>query len=337
MDNLPNGSSNSSFDPARLDPNPVHHIPLPPKPQVSSSSSSEPSSPNIHITHTQKEAGKDPPLVDLKVTNPLTYLKNWLTRLLKNQDIDIRIKIKPFATLALIGAFSAVFGLGYGFGLNSAAKALFPNSSPLLKRAITVEGTIQKSSSGKYYLSANNTLWTLNALSPVSEKSLNSLVGKDASIKGNLTAEKNLINVSEVISLDAPEPAVSQAEPPPVPATPSSPASSVSLPGLYANIQWEKNEKKVLLFTSGKRRIEQEGIYLESVLVKEYPQEFINYYINELSGLGFKQTLNSTDTNGTTITYAKDNAFFTFGIKYSYSGSGEKKNLTGYKAFLEHN
>lgn len=109
------------------------------------------------------------------------------------------------------------------------------------------------------------------------------------------------------------------------------------LPKLYSSLTWEVTQSKTLLFTSGKRRIEQEGVYLESSQVTEFPQDFVDYYTNQLTNLGFKQTLNSQEPTGTTITFAKDDLFLTFGVKNIYSGSGENKKLVGYKAFIEHN
>lgn len=66
-------------------------------------------------------------------------------------------------------------------------------------------------------------------------------------------------------------------------------------------------------------------------------QDFLDYYTNQLTNLGFKQTLNSSQPIGTTITFAKDDLFLTFGIKNVFQGSGENKKLVGYKAFIEHN
>ena len=97
------------------------------------------------------------------------------------------------------------------------------------------------------------------------------------------------------------------------------------------------DQKKLLLFTSGKRRIEQEGVYLESAQVPDFPQDFIDYYTKELTNAGFKQTLNSSEPIGTTITFAKDDLFLTFGVKNVFQGTGENKKISGYKAFIEHN
>ena len=160
-------------------------------------------------------------------------------------------------------------------------------------------------------------------------------------IKGNLTwipyvienAEIYPLNLTTDNSSDTPNPAPDGAGP-----NLSNPApSGAGLPKLYSGLTWEITQSKTLLFTSGKRRIEQEGVYLESSQVTDYPQDFINYYTNQLTNLGFKQTFNSSDPNGTMITYAKDDLFLTFGVKNIFSGSGDNKKITGYRAYIEHN
>ncbi|MBI2330448.1 hypothetical protein HYU94_03580, partial [Candidatus Daviesbacteria bacterium] len=153
----------------------------------------------------------------------------------------------------------------------------------------------------------------------------------------------NLIEVSEVVSFDP--------KPSPSPTPLNSPARNASasvaggpnlpnssaLPALFSGLTWEVTKSKTLIFTSGLRKIEQEGVYLESAQVLNFPQDFINYYTNQLTNSGFKQTLNSSEPTGTTITYAKEDLFLTFGVKNIYTGSGDTKKLIGYKAFIEHN
>ncbi len=249
--------------------------------------------------------------------------------------ITLRIPV-----LALIVVMVGVGGFGVGFksGLNYAVGKLFPNFSPILHRSITAQGTIQKSTKG-YYLQANDKNKTMWSLMPKSQNvNLADFEGQKVEIKGNLTPTPNLIEVSEVVSFET--------KPTPTPAaspsfTPRSLGevgpNSAALPSLYSGLTWEVTQSKTLLFTSGKRRIEQEGVYLESAQVTEYPQEFINYYTGELTNSGFKQTFNSSDPNGVTITFAKDELFLTYGVKNIYSGSGDNKKLAGYKAFIEHN
>lgn len=80
-----------------------------------------------------------------------------------------------------------------------------------------------------------------------------------------------------------------------------------------------------------------EGVHLESSQVKDFPQNFLDYYTKGLLALGFKQTLNSKDPDGLTQTFAKVDKYFTFGVKNIYQGSGDNKQTAGYKAYIEHN
>lgn len=332
-------------------PNPPN-IPTPsnPPPPAQTPLNSSPSPgwlpPIIEINQNTKPTDKkDPPLFGFFLTNPVTYLRAFLSKLLKRQMITLRIPVLALIIImAGVGGGLGGFGIGFKSGINYGLGKLFPTFSPLLHRSITAQGIIQKSSGG-YYLQANDknkTMWTLN---PVSQNvNLADYVDQKVQIKGNLTPTPNLIEVSEVISFDA-KPTPTPALPTGEPASPNSPnnpnlpniPNQDLLPKLYSGLTWEVTQRKVLLFTSGKRRIEQEGVYLESSQVTNLPQDFIDYYTNQLTTLGFKQTLNSTDPDGTMITYSKDELFLTFGIKNIYSGSGDNKKIVGYKAYLEHN
>lgn len=301
-----------------------------------SSSSNNTSSyfpPPVQITKVDKYSAKDdPPMVDLKITNPVTYFKKWVGKFLSNQDIDLRLKIKPFATIGLILAFATVGTTTFSMG-----RYLFPNSSPILHRSITLQGKVQKSETGQYYLTlVDNSLWNLKSTNKVN---FTNVLNKQVTVKGNLTAQANVIEVSEVIPFEFFTQTASTAinTPQLSNVTDRSIDEVIDLPALYSGLKWEITQKKTLIFTSGKRKIEQEGVYLESSQINSFPQEFVNYYIQQLRDRKFKETLNAIDPEGITITYAKDDLFLTFGIKNKYSGSGEKKQLTGYTAFLEHN
>lgn len=278
----------------------------------------------------------DDPIFEAKINNPFSKFFSWIKDFIKrNQNITIKIPI--IGILVAISSFGAGVGSGYNWGFNAALSKLFPNSSPVLHREISLEGVIQKSASSKYYLQSKDNLWTLKPKQPITLANLDSLVNQEVKILGNLTREANLVEVSEIIPAS---PTALSSIPLesnfPIPSVSSNP-SEVSLPSLYPNLTWETNQKKLLIFTSGKRKIEKEGVYQESAQVSVFPQDFINYYIEGLKSAGFKQTLNSVSPDGIIITYAKDDLFLTFGIKNVYKGSGDNRKLVGYKAFIEHN
>lgn len=176
--------------------NPSQSFPNPPN---------TPTHPNIPLpvsfTQNNKYSEKnDPPLVSVSVTNPITYLKLFIKRLFNNEGITI--KIKPLTAIALMIALSVSFGTGF-----NVARIFFPNSSPILHRAITLQGTIQTSESGQYYLALpDNTLWTLKP--KTANIDLGNVVNKQVLVKGNMTAEANVVEVTEVITFDKPKPVI---------------------------------------------------------------------------------------------------------------------------------
>lgn len=285
--------------------------------------------------NTEPSDKKDPPLFGFFLTNPVTYLKLFLKRLLKRQAVTLRI---PVLAILIIIVGVGSYGAGLKTGIDYTLGKLFPNFSPILHRSISAQGTIQKSSKG-YFLQANDKAKSLWILKPASDNlNLSDFVDLRVQIKGNLTPTPNLIEVAEVISFDT------KADTKPTPTPTSQPTPTISntstnpnLPALYSNLTWETPKNKVLTFTSGTRKIEQEVIYIESSQVDTYPQDFISYYTQQLSNSGFKQTLNSSEPTTTSITYSKANLFLTFGVKNIYSGTGDSKKITGYRAFIEHN
>jgi len=56
---------------------------------------------------------QEPPLVDVKVTNPVTYLRLWWDRVMGKEGIDFRFTIHPItAFLIAFGFGAAAFGIG---------------------------------------------------------------------------------------------------------------------------------------------------------------------------------------------------------------------------------
>lgn len=164
-------------------------------PQTSPTSPNTPNLPSpVSFTQNTKYSEKnDPPLVAVSVTNPVTYLKLFIKRLLRNEGITI--KIKPLTAIAMIIALSTAFGTGF-----NVATFFFPNSSPIFHRQVSYQGTIQKNQIGGYFLILpDSSLWKLKP--KFTSINLEELVGKQAMIQGNLTREHNLIEVSQVILL----------------------------------------------------------------------------------------------------------------------------------------
>jgi len=56
---------------------------------------------------------KEPPLVDVKVTNPLVYIKSWWKKIIGNEGIDLRLRVKPLTAIA-ISVIVVTLTLGIG-------------------------------------------------------------------------------------------------------------------------------------------------------------------------------------------------------------------------------
>ncbi|MBI2600620.1 hypothetical protein HYW42_01590 [Candidatus Daviesbacteria bacterium] len=284
----------------------------------------------------------DDPIFEAKINNPFSKFFSWIKDFLKKQS-NITIKIPIIGIIMGLSGLGIGWGTGYNWGFNTALAKLFPNSSPVFHRAVSLEGVIQKSASAQFYLKSEDNLWILKPKSPITPAIIETSVEKQVKVLGNLTKEANAVEVSEIIPLESPQPTLtpltslvnSYSSTSSNPSNP--PDSELKLPDLFTGLQWVSTQKKVLVFTSGKRRMDVEGFHIESSQLTSFPQDFINYYITELKNKGFKETLNSINPEGITVTYSKDDLFLTFGVKNIYQGKADKKQLAGYVAYLEHN
>jgi hypothetical protein len=67
----------------------------------------------VNVSDTSTKNTTPPPLVDLKVTNPIVYIKAWWKKIVGNEGIKLTLQIKPLTALFLMIAFCTI---GFGFG-----------------------------------------------------------------------------------------------------------------------------------------------------------------------------------------------------------------------------
>lgn len=72
---------------------------------------------------TTKPPVEETPFVDLKITNPLVFIKKWWKRVIGNEGIEIKIKIRPITTLLIL---ALILTGSYGLGLITAVLAQVP-------------------------------------------------------------------------------------------------------------------------------------------------------------------------------------------------------------------
>ena len=110
----------------------------------------------------------EPPLVDLKVTNPVTYIKRWWSKIIGNEGMEFRFRIHPLTTIAIAFVVTSLT-LGIGkFALSATIPFLkyeklegilvtdtpkIPTITPDPWRETAFTGTLQYSGPiKKYYL-----------------------------------------------------------------------------------------------------------------------------------------------------------------------------------------
>lgn len=179
---------------------------------------------------------KEPPLINLQVTNPLTYLKSWWKRVIGGEGIDVRLRIHPLTAVALT-VIVASLGFGIGrFALSSEKPyvtfvPISPSPSPILWRETAFIGTLRFSEpNNRYYLVTSSS--EAIALEIPENVELSSLVGRRIFAAGNYNETKRTLLVTDASDMEVlpkaivPVPVVS-----PLPTlTPSPEAQDVDFP-----------------------------------------------------------------------------------------------------------
>ena len=104
---------------------------------------------------------KDPPIVDVKVRNPITYIKRWWKKVIENEGIYFSFRVRPLTTIAIalvvtsltlgIGKFVLPFSIPFFQYNPPVEKSILPTPEPWKETAFT--GTLRYSDvTGKFYL-----------------------------------------------------------------------------------------------------------------------------------------------------------------------------------------
>jgi len=144
---------------------------------------------------------KVPPLIDLKISNPLVYIKNWWKRILGNEGLEIRIRLKPLTTIAItIIIITISFGIGrfvfpfkIPFFEYTTEPAPSPTPTPLDFRETGFTGELKYNSDLKKYYLITSGSEAVNLTVP-ENVDLSSLVGRRIFAVGKYYfSERNLM------------------------------------------------------------------------------------------------------------------------------------------------
>lgn len=165
-----------------------------------------------------------PDLLNVKVTNPLVYIKYWWKRIMANEGIDMRFRAKPLTVfgVALIG-FTILFGIG-GVVLpvffpwmkfsNNIIATTSPTPQPEILKDTALKGTLTKTNTNppKFYLITTSTEAVTLEI-PVGFN-LNTLVGKRILAVGTYDSKNKVLEVEDIQDLE-----VLSTTPVPIPTT----------------------------------------------------------------------------------------------------------------------
>ena len=188
---------------------------------------------------------KDPPLVDVKVTNPIVYIKNWWARVMGKEGVYFSFRIHPItAFLTAFGFAAAIFGVGrYSVNIPFLKYEVLPTTIASLEaiwKETAYTGKLQYSVTGdKFFLITTSS--EAITLSVPEGLDLMALVGKRIFAVGEYNKTERLLKVTDVKDLEilpatpipiptrsptstptpTPTPTIETTEPPTVTSTPN--------------------------------------------------------------------------------------------------------------------
>ena len=167
---------------------------------------------SVTTNGTQYVSTSNPPdLLNVKITNPLVYIKYWWKRIMANEGLEAKVKVKPITAIAIaVSLFSLAFGLG---------GVVFPFAFPWLKinnhvvnstqtpipsewKETAIKGTLKKTTVEPikfFLLISSDEAVTLQVPQGIN---LTSLVGRRILATGNYNQKQKLLIVSDVQDLE---------------------------------------------------------------------------------------------------------------------------------------
>mgnify|MGYP001594651576 FL=1 len=182
----------------------------------------------------------EPPLIDVKVTNPVTYLKNWWDKVMGKEGVYFSFKIHPItAFLIAFGFTTGIFSIGrYSVNIPflkyEVVNSPVPSPTPPIWKETAYTGTLQFSSATqKFYLAVTSSA-ELITLEVPGNIDLTDYVGKRILAIGNYNKNQKILEVTDAKTLEVlPKTQVSipvsSPEPTVFPTPEASPSASPSL------------------------------------------------------------------------------------------------------------
>ncbi|PIZ87779.1 hypothetical protein COX93_00030 [Candidatus Nomurabacteria bacterium CG_4_10_14_0_2_um_filter_30_12] len=177
---------------------------------MTQTNSSQKASPFVEISNEKPDLRKkEPPLLSVQVTNPVTYLKSWWKKVMGNEGVDFHFKIKPLTAIAMTIIIATI---GFGVG-----KISFTPQKPFIKYVPTVitaptptpnpwretafSGTLRFSSTENrfYLLTTSSEAVNLDVLESVDFKKF---IGRRIFATGKYNSDTRTLIVSDAADLE---------------------------------------------------------------------------------------------------------------------------------------
>ncbi len=160
---------------------------------------------SISNTSTNTKTSEDPPLVDIEVSNPVTYFKHWWKKIMGNEGMNLRmsLKIKP---LTALGITIIIASFGFGIGSWSTQKAL---AQTPIGQYITIKNIENKAVVGRiHYLTANDSFYIISSddraikITNFDKNQLFSYIGRKVIIIGQYFPKKDQLDIKFIDGLN---------------------------------------------------------------------------------------------------------------------------------------
>lgn len=150
-----------------------------------------------------------PPLVNLKVTNPITYIKAWWRKIIGNEGVDFRFRIRPLTAIAITIVIASI-GFGVGRFITPFSIPFFewketikpsPSPTPEIWKETGFIGTLQYSyTTSRYYLLTTSS----EAISLEVPKTinLNDLIGKRVFAIGSYNKSTRILIIADTKDME---------------------------------------------------------------------------------------------------------------------------------------
>lgn len=168
---------------------------------------------------------EDPPLVSVKVTNPITYIKRWWAKIIGNEGVEFYFRIRPLTAFIIAAIIAgAAFGVGgFVFSPPVASPTLTPTPAPEAWKETAFTGKLQFSQiTNKYFLVTTTSAEAITLEVP-DNINLEELVGKRIFASGQYNKSLRILKVADAKDME-----VLPKTPVPIPTNSSTPIASPS-------------------------------------------------------------------------------------------------------------